>query len=110
MNQTTPTNHLGPDQLNVFVDGELSPAEQHGVEQHLTTCHACTLRVLSATQLKAATPRAGPRFPPPPPFPPPNPATPQVISPDRPTVKPLFQGRLPFSFNLPDATALPPDT
>jgi len=33
-----------------------------------------------------------------------------VISTDRHTVKPWFQGRLPFSFNLPDAAALPPDT
>jgi anti-sigma factor RsiW len=37
-------------------------------------------------------------------------ATPQVISTDRHTVKPWFQGRLPFSFNLPDAQSLPPDT
>ena len=179
-------NHLGPDQLNAYIDGELPPAEQQGIEQHLASCHACTLRVLNATKLKAATSRAGQRFTPPPetlarltaqlhsqPEPQSQPqsqsqpkptariysmpslrpaawaalaaaillaisllgwrqfhqtntlaaelldqhlatlssaATPQVISTDRHTVKPWFQGRLPFSFNLPDVTALPPDT
>jgi anti-sigma factor RsiW len=176
MNQTTQTTsnteHLTPATLNAYIDGELPTNERHVVQQHLTTCHACTLRVLSAIQLKDATARAGHRF-----APPPEAlarltasldaqqqtkqpakiysirpttwaaiaatillavsllgwrtlhqtntlaaelldqhlatlssgATPQVISTDRHTVKPWFQGRLPFSFNLPDAAALPPD-
>ena len=177
-------NHLDPDKLSAFIDGELPRTERQEIEQHLTTCHPCALRVLSATQFKAATARAGQRFAPPPdalarltaqlhaqqtqtrpqphakasariyPFRPvawaalaaavlltisflgwrqlqqadtraagltaelldqhlatlSSGATPQVISTDRHTVKPWFQGRLPFSFDLPDATALPPDT
>jgi anti-sigma factor RsiW len=183
MNQPTQptsiTEHLTPATLNAYIDGELPANEHHVVQQHLTICHACTLRVLSATQLKDATVRAGHRFAPPPEAlarltvrldaqPQTNSqqqtkqpakiysirptawaaiaaaillavsllgwrtlhqtntlaaelldqhlatlssgATPQVISTDRHTVKPWFQGRLPFSFNLPDAESLPPDT
>jgi anti-sigma factor RsiW len=174
---TSNTDHLTPAALNAYIDGELPTNEGHIVQQHLTSCHACTLRVLSATQLKGAIARAGHRFAPPPealgrltasldaqkqtkqrtkqpakiysirPMPwaaiaatillavsllgwrtlhqtnslaaelldqhlatLSSGATPQVISTDRHTIKPWFQGRLPFSFNLPDAAALPPDT
>jgi anti-sigma factor RsiW len=174
------TGHLQPNDLNAFIDGELSAAEARDIQQHLEACHRCALRVITMTQLKAATARAGERFAPSPdalarftaqlrpqmseqsqqtarviPLRPSfrpiaawstlaaalllavsligwrevrrsnalaaelldqhlamlaSGSTPQVISTDRHTVKPWFQGRLPFSFNLPEPDALPPDT
>jgi anti-sigma factor RsiW len=171
MTETTQAGgHPGLDQFDAFVDGELTSSEAHAIEQHLADCHPCALRVLSATQLKAATSRAAQRFVAPPDalgrlaaqlrpqepkktariFSMPNiawvglaaciavavallswqqnrradalsaelldqhlatlssGASPEVLSTDRHTVKPWFQGKLPFSFNLPDA--LPADT
>ena len=168
---TQAIEHLNPDVLSAFIDGELPAVEQVTIQQHLSGCHTCGLRVLSATRLKTATAHAGRCF-----VPPPevlarltaqlhgeprrteriysmrrtawaslaaamvlavsvigwrqlhettnlaaelldqhlatlsSGATPQVISTDRHTVKPWFQGRLPFSFNLPDLQALPSET
>ncbi len=171
-----PIRHLDPDDVDAFIDSELPATEQQGIELHLRNCHSCTLRVLAATQLKAATAHAGRRFAPPsaalarltaqlhaqPPVQKSariftlqssraaawvalaasillavsllgwrqlhqrntlaaallaqhlatlsSGAPPQVIYTERHTVTPWFQGRLPFSFNLPDTADLPSDT
>ena len=48
--------------LTAFADGELPAREAQSIQQHLNTCHACTLQVLRITQLKSATARAAQRY------------------------------------------------
>ena len=60
----TASEHLQPGQIDAFADHELSPDEVRVLQQHIATCHACSLRVLSTVNLKQATAAAGHRFDP----------------------------------------------
>ena len=57
------TEHLTPDMLCACVDGELATGTQQMIQRHLTSCHSCTLRALSAAQLKTAIAHIGLRIP-----------------------------------------------
>ena len=56
--------HVQPEMLNAFVDGELAGAAMAAVQAHVESCHVCALRALTAVQLKSATKRATERYAP----------------------------------------------
>jgi hypothetical protein len=56
------TQHLDPNTLCAFIDGELATTNQQEIQEHLTYCHPCTLGALSLSQLKAAIAHVGLRF------------------------------------------------
>jgi anti-sigma factor RsiW len=155
-----------PDQLDAFIDGELSRDARASVEAHLQACPACSAEALARLQLKHSVRAAAHAYRPSPEFRAriaaqvakkrkplllwSNPALLTAIaavliiavsipliarhyareravselldlhvstlasanpvdvpSSDRHTVKPWFQGKLPFTFNLPDLTNSP---
>lgn len=54
--------HLDSETLCAFIDGELATVNQREIHEHLTFCHPCALRALSASQLKEAIAHVGIRF------------------------------------------------
>jgi len=56
------TEHFTPYTLCDFIDGELAAWSHRRIQQHLTYCHSCTLRALSAKQVKAAIGQMGGGF------------------------------------------------
>jgi len=56
------TDHLPFATLNSLADGELSPEQLAGVQQHLAQCSACTTSALHQSLLKSAIAKAGQRY------------------------------------------------
>ena len=56
------TEHFTTTTISAFIDDELATSMQQGFQKHLTSCHSCTLRVLSAAQLKSAIGQVRIRF------------------------------------------------
>jgi len=54
--------HFTPDTLCAFIDRELDAWKHRTTKQHLMYCHSCTLRALSAAQLKTAIRQIRVRF------------------------------------------------
>jgi anti-sigma factor RsiW len=52
------------DQLDAYLDGELNPADEQAVRQHLRECAACAAAALDRMQMKRSVQAAGVRFTP----------------------------------------------
>lgn len=53
---------MGRDELDAFVDGELSADAQREFDAHLRACSSCAADIANRVQLKSAVKRAGRRF------------------------------------------------